>query len=216
MKESTVQNIAVPHLLWDGPDTARATLVLAHGAGQPMDSPFMESIVTGVAAEGIRVGRFEFPYMAKRRVTGRKSGPDRAPILCDAWRRVVSDSDSEVLFVGGKSMGGRIASMIADEVEATGLVCLGYPFHPPGKPEKLRTEHLADLRTPAIFCQGERDTFGTRAEVAAFYLSSKIEFEWMPDGDHSFKPRKKSGFTYEQNMAVAIESVAAFVNASVK
>ncbi len=181
-----------------------------------MDSPFMESIATGVAAEGIRVGRFEFPYMAKRRVTGRKSGPDRAPILCDAWRRVVSDIDSEVLFVGGKSMGGRIASMIADEVEATGLVCLGYPFHPPGKPEMLRTEHLADLRTPAIFCQGERDTFGTRAEVAAFYLSSKIEFEWMPDGDHSFKPRKKSGFTYEQNMAVAIESVAAFVNASVK
>ena len=208
--------MAVPHLIWDGPETARATLVLAHGAGQHMDSPFMESIAAGVAAEGIRVGRFEFPYMAKRRVTGRKSGPDRGPILCDTWRRVVADINSEVLVVGGKSMGGRVASMIADEVGATGLVCLGYPFHPPGKPEKLRTEHLADLRTPAIFCQGERDTFGTRDEISTFSLSSKIEFAWMPDGDHSFRPRKKSGFTYEQNMAMAIESVAAFVNASIK
>ncbi len=176
----------------------------------------MESIAAGVAADGIRVGRFEFPYMAKRRATGRKSGPDRAPILCDTWRRVVADINSEVLVVGGKSMGGRIASMIADDVTATGLVCLGYPFHPPGKPENLRVEHLVDLRTPAIFCQGERDTFGTRDEIGAFTLSSKIEFAWMPDGDHSFKPRKKSGFTYEQNMAMAIEGVAAFVNASIK
>ena len=208
--------MAVPHLMWDGPERARATLVLAHGAGQPMDSPFMESIAAGVAADGIRVGRFEFPYMAKRRVTGRKSGPDRAFILCDTWRRVVADINSEVLVVGGKSMGGRIASMIADGVTATGLVCLGYPFHPPGKPENLRIQHLVDLRTPAIFCQGERDTFGTRDEIGAFTLSSKIEFAWMPDGDHSFKPRKKSGFTYEQNMAAATESVAAFVNDLVK
>ena len=127
-----------------------------------------------------------------------------------------ADINSEVLVVGGKSMGGRVASMIADEVGATGLGCPGYPFHPPGKPEKLRTEHLADLRTPAIFCQGERDTFGTRDEIATFSLSSKIGFAWMPDGDHSFKPRKKSGFTYEQNMMAAMESVAAFVNVSIK
>ena len=176
----------------------------------------MESIAAAVAAEGIRIGRFEFPYMAKRRVTGRKGGPDLAPILCDTWRRVVAVINSEVLVVGGKSMGGRIASMIADEVAATGLVCLGYPFHPPGKPEKLRTEHLVELRTPAIFCQGERDLFGTRDEIGAFLLLSKIGFAWMPDGDHSFKPLKKSGFTYELNMAAAIESVVAFVNASAK
>ena len=137
--------MAVPYLMWDGPETARATLVLARGAGQPMDPPFMKSIAAGVAVKGIRVGRFEFPYMAKRRFTGRKSGPDRAPILCDTWRRIVAEINSEVLVVGGKSMGGRIASMIADEVAATGLVCLGYPFHPPGNLEKLRTDHLVDL-----------------------------------------------------------------------
>lgn len=207
------QDTTAPELLWNGPEATTATLVLAHGAGQPMDSPFMESVATGVAARGIRVARFEFPYMAKRRVTGRKGGPDRAPVLCDAWRSVVDAIDSEHLVIGGKSMGGRIASMIADDVGAAGLVCLGYPFHPPGKPEKLRTEHLANLQTPAMFCQGERDTFGTRPEVATYTLSPQISFAWMTDGDHSFKPRKKSGWTYEQNLELAVESVSTFIDA---
>jgi len=201
----------VPRLLWRGPENGRATLALAHGAGQPMDSLFMETITTGLVSEGIRVARFEFPYMAKRRVTGRKAGPDRMSVLRDTWFKVVETIDTEILVVGGKSMGGRIASMIADEIDAAGLVCLGYPFHPPGKPEKLRTEHLENLQTPALFCQGERDIFGTRSEIVSYSLSAQIRFLWAIDGDHSFKPRKKSGRTLEQNLDEAIKSIANFV-----
>ena len=109
-------------------------------------------------------------------------------------------------------MGGRIASMVADEMSVAGVVCLGYPFHPPGKPEKLRTEHLAGLRTPCLICQGERDPFGKQEEVATYSLSGKIELCWVGDGDHNFKPRKKSGRTGAQNIELAITSVAGFAN----
>jgi predicted alpha/beta-hydrolase family hydrolase len=98
------------------------------------------------------------------------------------------------LVVGGKSMGGRVASMVSDQLLAAGkivgLLCLGYPFHPPGRPEQLRTAHLAALRTPALICQGTRDPFGTREEVAGYALSEQIELFWVEDGDHDLKPRK--------------------------
>lgn len=115
------------------------------------------------------------------------------------------------IYIGGKSMGGRMASLVADELGVAGLICLGYPFHPPGKPDKLRTAHLAGLQTPTLICQGERDTFGQRAEVAGYDLSSAINFEWLPDGDHSFKPRKRSGFTEADNLAAAAAACAAFI-----
>ena len=110
----------VPRLLWRGPENGRATLAVAHGAGQPMDSLFMEKIAMGLASRGIRVARFEFPYMAQRRITGRKAGPDRIQVLCETWYRAVEAIDAETLVVGGKSMGGRIASIIADQVDAAG------------------------------------------------------------------------------------------------
>ena len=139
--------------------------------------------------------------MAKRREDGTRRGPDRAPKLLgrfeEALRRVGPPSE---VVVGGKSMGGRIASMLADDIGAAGLLCLGYPFHPPGKPERLRTEHLESLSTPTLIVQGTRDPFGTRDEVAGYSLSDAITFAWMEDGDHSFKPRKKSGRTLEQNL----------------
>jgi dienelactone hydrolase len=106
--------------------------------------------------------------------------------------------------VGGKSMGGRIASMVADELGVRGLICLGYPFHPPGRPEQLRTAHLTSLRTPALIIQGTRDQFGTEAEVSAYELSKSIRIEWMKDGDHSFKPRAGSGTTERQNLERAV------------
>ncbi|MGB0554310.1 MAG: alpha/beta family hydrolase [Alphaproteobacteria bacterium] len=187
-------------------------IVLAHGAGQPMDAPFMETIVMALSDAGIRVGRFEFPYMARRRATGKKALPDRLPVLSEAWRQAVEGIDCSRLIVGGKSMGGRVASMIADEIGAAGLVCLGYPFHPPGKPEKLRTEHLAGLRTPGLFCQGERDTFGSQDEVAGYELSPSIRLEWLGDGDHGFKPRRKSGRTLEQNLAQATDAISDFIH----
>ena len=182
-------------------------LLLAHGAGAPMDSPFMNAIADSVAAAGIEVIRFEFEYMAKRREDGTRRGPDRAPKLIARFKEVLSlvGPAAEVV-IGGKSMGGRIASMIADEVGAAGVVCLGYPFHPSGKPERLRTAHLETLKTPTLIVQGTRDRLGSEEEVAAYTLSPSIELAWMADGDHSFKPRKKSGRTAEQNLEAAADA----------
>jgi len=196
--------------LTDGPPKAKHTLILAHGAGGAMDTPWMTNMARAIAAHGIRVLRFEFPYMAARR-EGKKSGaPDREPVLLDAWRKVVEETGNDV-FIGGKSMGGRMASMVADELSVAGLVCLGYPFHPPGAPEKLRTKHLEKLKTRTLIVQGERDPFGTRDDVAQYKLSKAIRFHWLADGDHSFKPRKSSGFSEKDHLASAADTVAAFV-----
>lgn len=197
--------------LIEGPARARRTLVLAHGAGAAMDTPFMDAIASSVAVAGIRVVRFEFPYMAARR-EGRRPPPDREPVLRRSWEEVVAAlGRPERLVIGGKSMGGRIASMVADGLGVAGLVCLGYPFHPPGKPEVLRVAHLETLRTPALIVQGERDPMGARAEVEGYRLSPAIRLHWLVDGDHSFKPRKASGATLGGHLADAGAAVTAFV-----
>lgn len=200
-------------LLFDGPDDAALTVVLAHGAGAPMNTPFLNTVARGLASDGFRVARFEFPYMRARRETGRRGGaPDREPILRNAWKEVVAElGGGERLVIGGKSLGGRIASMVADEVGARGLVCLGYPFHPPGRPEKLRTKHLETLSTPALVVQGTRDPFGTPEDVAGYRLSPAIRVVWLEDGDHSWKPRASSGRTEAQNMAEALTAFRAFL-----
>jgi predicted alpha/beta-hydrolase family hydrolase len=198
--------------LVEGPGDAAHTIVLAHGAGAPMDSPFMSRVSAGLAARGIRVVRFEFPYMARRRAEGRRGAPDREPVLRARWKEVIERfGGGPRVVVGGKSLGGRIASMVADEVKARGLVCLGYPFHPPGDPSRLRTAHLADLRTPTLIVQGTRDPFGTREDVAGYTLSSAIRIAWLEAGDHSFKPPARSGRTEAQNLEEGIAAVAAFV-----
>jgi uncharacterized protein len=198
--------------LFDGPMTGDRTLALAHGAGAPMDSPFMRIMAQGVAASGIRVARFEFPYMRRRRETGRRGAPDTPAVLLQSWRDAIQElGGSDRLIIGGKSMGGRIASMVADEVAVRGLVCLGYPFHPPGDPARMRTKHLEALTTPALIVQGERDSFGGREEVAPYKLSREIRIEWITDGDHSFKPRKGSGRSEVENLRTAIELVVSFV-----
>ena len=196
----------------DGPDDAPLTLVLGHGAGQDMDSSFMGFFAERVSSTGYRVVRFNFPYMALARLEGRRRPPDRGTVLLDAYRSLVTSlADSGPLVIGGKSLGGRIASMIADEVGAAGLVCLGYPFHPPGKPEVLRTTHLEGLSTPTLICQGERDPFGTRAEAEGYRLSSAVGFHWLADGDHGFKPRKASRRTEAQNLSEAADAVIGFL-----
>ena len=198
-------------LLIDGPSDATHTLVLAHGAGAPMDSPFMDAVAKGVAATGVRVIRFEFTYMAARR-TGVRRAPDREPVLMQSWRAVIDRLGAPArTVIGGKSMGGRIASMVADDVGARGLLCLGYPFHPPGRPEKLRTKHLETLATPALIVQGTRDQFGTAEDVAKYRLSPAIRMVWLADGDHSWKPRASSGRTEAENMADAIAAIRGFL-----
>ena len=198
-------------LLIDGPKRAKHTIALAHGAGAAMDSEFMEFIAKGLAKQGFRVVRLEFPYMAERRKTGKQRPPDREPVLRETWHKVIRSLGAENLVIGGKSMGGRIASLIADEAGVAGLVCLGYPFHPTGKPEQLRIEHLKTIKTKTLILQGERDPFGNKAEVAGYKLSKAVRIEWLPDGDHSFKPRVASGATQEENWEKAVETIAEFV-----
>lgn len=191
--------MAVDFLI-DGPAEARTAILLAHGAGAPMDSASMTAAATALAGAGFRVARFEFGYMAARR-QGQRKPPPRAETVIPEYRAAVDALGATgPLIIGGKSMGGRVASMVADELHdagrIAGLLCLGYPFHPPGKPTQLRTAHLADLKTPALICQGTRDEFGTRDEVAGYALSDRIELLWLEDGDHDLKPRKSvSGFT---------------------
>lgn len=198
--------------LIDGPKTASITLVLAHGAGAPMDAPFMNTIAQGVADAGVRVVRFEFPYMAAGRSSGKRRAPDREPILLQSWRDVIAKLGPPAKqVIGGKSMGGRIASMVADEAGVAGLVCLGYPFHPPGNPARARVKHLEKLRTPALIMQGTRDSFGLPDEIAQYKLSRKIRIAWIEDGDHSFKPRARSGRTEAQNLADAVSRICSFI-----
>jgi uncharacterized protein len=164
--------------LIDGAPTAPATLLLAHGAGAPMDSPFMTAIATGLAQRGWRVVRFEFPYMAKARLTGRRGGPDR--LLEQAFRdQVALEAADRPLLIGGKSLGGRVASLLVDGLAASanvrGCLCFGYPFHPPGRPQQLRTAHLEHLCTPTLILQGERDSFGRREEVEAYPLAAAVD-----------------------------------------
>jgi len=202
-----------PAWLVDEPASpGHGTIVLCHGAGAPMDSPFMATMARGLAARGLRVVRFELPYMRARRERGERKAPDRPPVLERAWREVIDRlGGGGRVVIGGKSLGGRIASMVADAAGARGLVCLGYPFHPPDAPERLRTAHLRDLRTPALVVQGTRDPFGSPEEIAGFDLSPAVRVVYLLDGDHSFKPRKSSGHTETQNLDAAIAAVAEFV-----
>ncbi|HZC45294.1 MAG TPA: alpha/beta fold hydrolase [Candidatus Acidoferrum sp.] len=199
------------HELVDGPKTATKSFLFAHGAGAAMDSRFMQVVAEGVAASGVRVIRFEFPYMQRRRETGKRGAPDPAPVLTKFLRDTIDEIGGSSLVIGGKSMGGRIASMVADEAGVLGVVCLGYPFHPPGSPEKTRTRHLENLRTPTLILQGTRDSFGRPEDVAGYKLSPAIRIEWIEDGDHSFKPRARSGRTEADNVRAAIALVAEFI-----
>lgn len=194
--------------LVDGPDDATTTALLLHGAGTGKEHPFLAAIATGLAATGRRVVRCDFPY----RAAGKRL-PDRLPVLQDALRAAVAQHRRGRLALLGKSLGGRVASTLADELGAAALCCFGYPFHPPKDPAKLRTAHLATLRTPTLILQGERDPFGVRAEVADYALSPAITVRWLPDGDHDLAPRKASGRTAEGNLAEAIAAAAAFLAA---
>jgi len=190
-------------------DPLGATLLLGHGAGAPMDSTFMELLADQLARRGVRVLRFEFPYMAARRSDGRKRPPNPMPVLQAHLRELCSELPSP-FFVGGKSMGGRVASMLAGEVGARGFICFGYPFHPPGKPEKTRTAHLQTLACPGLIVQGSRDPFGKPAEVADYVLDTHLQLHWLDSGEHDFKPLKSSGRTQQMLIDEAAEMAAGF------
>ncbi|MDX1737157.1 MAG: alpha/beta family hydrolase [Alphaproteobacteria bacterium] len=234
------------------PNTTCPTFIMAHGAGAGMDSEFMNQMAEAIAAHNIRVVRFEFPYMHLRRIDGKKRPPNREKICLATFADVLACWRGSDVFIGGKSMGGRMASLLAACINGSehtaaqlnnletatesaksisvpaGVFCLGYPFHAPGKPDKCRTDHFPDINCPLHILQGERDAFGNRAEIEekqnkdsiwqvaeAGLIESRDQQKyilWLPDGDHSFKPRVKSGVTLEDNIREAAKYISATIN----
>ena len=192
--------------------------IMAHGAGADASSDFMQSMAERIAAQGIYVVRFHFPYMIKRQEDGKRRPPDRLSKLLDAYHGVITQLDRPCV-IGGKSMGGRVASVLSQSDDRSGWIkgcaCLGYPFHPPGKPESLRTEHLQSLEVPVLMVQGTRDAMGTQEEVGGMTLDRALEFVWLEDGNHDMKPRKVSGFSHEDHLNTAAVAVATFVRRTV-
>lgn len=203
-------------MLVDSTVQRQGTLILAHGAGAPMDSPFMNELTSALNQQGIDVVRFEFPYMQQRRDSGKKRPPDRQPVLLESWqdvyRQVASmEKLAKPLLIGGKSMGGRMATLIAETLDAAGVCCFGYPFHPPGKLQHMRTEHLKTLQIPTLIIQGTRDPFGKPDELSGESLSETVTIEWLEAGDHDFKPTVRSGFTQSEHIVSAAKAVAKFI-----
>ena len=175
--------------MWIDPPGADAVLVLAHGAGSGMRSPFMAGFAEELGRLGVATLRFEFPYMQ----AGRRA-PDRPQVLLDAWGEAFAEgverAGGRPAFAGGKSMGGRIASMaVAEGMAAAGLVFLGYPLHPPGRPEKIRDAHLDAVPVPMLFLQGSRDSFARPDLLAGVIarLRPRAEYVEITGGDHSFR-----------------------------
>jgi predicted alpha/beta-hydrolase family hydrolase len=200
-------------LVWNKAKNPIATVLFAHGAGAGLDSDFMVEVAEHIASLGVNVARFDFDYMQVAKAQSKRRPPDKAPKLLACFQEHIALIEDDLpLFLAGKSMGGRMATVLATEKLAIkGVIALGYPFHPPGKPDKLRTEHLDALAVPCLIIQGERDTFGTKQEVATFGLPDTLQFTWLGDGDHSFKPRKSSGFTEAGHRLSAAKALVAFI-----
>lgn len=203
-------------------DNDSPRLLLAHGAGAPADSPFMESLAWALSSEGVITLLFEFPYMAKQRENGRKRPPDRQPALLEHFRKVIDVVGADPgndgnLFIGGKSMGGRMASLLAAQPDIAsgvkGVVCFGYPFHPPGKSDRWRTDHFRTLQRPVQIIQGTRDAFGRRAEVEPRGLDSlaDLSLAWLEGGDHDFKPLARQPETHQDLIRQAAAVAADFM-----
>lgn len=196
----------------------RARLLMAHGAGSPMDSLFMEQMAGLLCERSVEIIRFEFPYMAQRRLGGGKPPPDRQPVLLASWRQLIAaltKTSGPPLCIGGKSMGGRMATLVvadsAQPVPINAVVCLGYPFHPQGKPQVLRTAHLMAMTTPTLIVQGTRDPMGKPEEVRGYRLPETIQLAWLDTADHDFKPLVKSGLSQADCLARAADHIAAFL-----
>lgn len=192
----------------------KARILLAHGAGAPMDSLFMTQLASGLAADGVEVIRFEFPYMQQRRIDGKKRPPDRQPKLLEYFTQLIAKFSQEnlPLWLAGKSMGGRMASMLADHPAVSGCFVYGYPFYAPGKQDRPRIEHLVTVTNPVHVFQGSRDSMGRKEVVEEYRLSGSVTLHWLDDGDHDLKPRKISGITQDEHIADAVESTLEIIN----
>ena len=202
-------------LIYNGPSDGPLFL-FAHGAGAPATSDTMEIIATGLAEQGIRVARFNFPYMQQRVDNGTRRPPERAPKLIIQYRDIITNINQPMV-IGGKSMGGRIASLVASELTVNeksnikGIACLGFPFHPANKPDSLRTAHFPLIKQPVFIAQGDRDKLGNKVEVESYGLPDDIQWLWLEDGDHDLKPRVKSGFTHQDHLQKTVIEMAKFI-----
>jgi len=199
-----------------------AQIIFAHGAGADMYHEFMEQVSVLLNKANINVLRFNFTYMDKRIAVGKRYPPDRMPKLIDCYKRVIADFSAIdsgqtklPLFIGGKSMGSRVAATIAagDDIAMLiqGVFCIGYPFHPSKNPEKLRLEPLQNTQKPVLIIQGDRDTLGSQVEIKQYEVSPLCQTIFLPDGDHSLKPRVKSGYTHQQHIETAVNAIVAFI-----
>lgn len=196
---------------FDGPKKAPLTIVLAPASGQSLKVEFMAHFAEALGNVGLRVARFNFPYMAERDSTGRRRAPDGEPVLLETWRQAINQLGAERLFIGGKSQGGRTAATVADECGVGGVVCLGFPFHATGKSDQYDLTPLDTIQTPTLLMQGEWDTFGDKGEVQSYTLSPQVQLKWMKEGDHSFQPPKESKRTREENWDIAARLIGRFI-----
>ena len=196
----------------------RTLLVLAHGAGAGQRHPFMVTMARGLAERGIDVMTFDFPYMREQRRV-----PDKAPVLETAFREAIAEARGKVgrdhrLFIGGKSMGGRMATHLAAQglEQLQGVVALGYPLHPPGKPEQSRVAHLPAIQVPVLIVQGERDAFGTPEELKPVIkrLPARVTLHMVAQADHSLVVPKSAGVPQKDVYAIVLDTIASWVHST--
>ncbi|NRA18908.1 MAG: dienelactone hydrolase family protein [Oceanospirillaceae bacterium] len=196
----------------------KGVIILAHGAGMAMDHTYLQTLSDSLVGIGLQVVRFEFPYMQRRRETGKQLFPDKIPLLeqcyVDVYRQVRASQGENIkpIYLAGKSMGGRVATLIAEKLAVNAVFVFGYPFHPVGKPQTLRTAHLKEVSSNIYIFQGERDKLGGRDEVSHYSLDKKINIDWFDDADHDLIPRKRSGFTYQQYLSRIVSRIEVVIS----
>lgn len=198
--------------LWKCGEARVGRLLLAHGAGAGQETIFLRRLRENLAENGVQTLAIEFEYMQKMRKENRRRPPPKPDRLVDEmarWYDILTHSALPALWLGGKSLGGRVASMLAARDGAAGLALCGYPFHPPGKPEKTRLAHWPQITCPTLVLQGTRDPFGTREEVVGYDLPANVQVAFLEEGEHDWKPRKATGLTQEALIAEAACRIAA-------
>ncbi|MGY4877273.1 alpha/beta fold hydrolase [Vreelandella aquamarina] len=192
----------------------KGRLLFAHGAGSGQDSFFMRQFATEVAEYGIQLMTLDFAYMRKMNIEERRRPPPKVERLVDElayWYGLIAAEKDSPLWIGGKSMGGRVASMLAAQQHVAGVIITGYPFHPPRSPDRLRLAHWSAVSAPSLILQGERDPFGRPHEVETYVLPGNVQVEWLPSGDHDLKPLRSSGLDQCELIRQAAQEAARFM-----
>lgn len=215
---NVIENIDISTILSTVSD-AKALVIFAHGAGADMEHEYIQTLTTMMNQQQLNVLRFNFPYMDKRKVDGKRRPPDRMPKLIECYQTILSNINTSLpVFIGGKSMGSRVAATIASDKalmarhNINGIICLGYPFHPVKKIDKLRVTPLQEAQLPIVILQGERDALGSKDEIASYDLPPNCLVHFFTDGDHDLKPRVKSGFTLKQHQTSAVIKMKRFID----